>query len=173
MFVERLAAEYRAATGKQLIITSLTRPEAFQPRNAHDLSVHPAGMAVDFRVPDDAESRRWLEKTLLSMENRALLDVTRERRPPHYHVAVFPKAYRTYEKKRDAADALTAATKAMTLTAAVAPVTLPSVLPSSKAQFGMPINPVLGGAVSGLLMLALLAAGGQLAAARRRARRRG
>jgi hypothetical protein len=170
MFVERLAVDYRSVTGKQLIITSLTRPEAFQPRNAHQLSVHPAGMAVDFRVPDDAEGRRWLEKTLISMENRGLLDVTRERRPPHYHVAVFPEPYLAYAKKRDAADAVAAATKATTLTAVVVTATLPSVLPSSNAQFGMPINPLLGGAATGFLMLTLLAAGGRLATARRRER---
>jgi hypothetical protein len=170
MFVERLAADYRTATGKQLVITSLTRPEALQPRNAHQLSVHPAGMAVDFRIPDDAAGRHWLETTLLSMEKRGVLDVTRERRPPHYHVAVFPEPYRAYAKKRDAADAVAAAAKATTLTAAVAPVDLPGALASANAQFGLPIDPVLGGAATGLLMLALLAAGGQLAVARRRRR---
>jgi hypothetical protein len=36
----------------------------------------------------------------------------------------------------------------------------------------MPINPLLGGAATGFLTLALLAAGGQLAAARRKGRRR-
>jgi hypothetical protein len=172
MFVEHLAADYRTATGNQLVVTSLTRPEALQPRNAHELSVHPAGMAVDFRVPDDAASRKWLESRLVSMEKRGLLDVTRERRPPHYHVAVFPAPYRAYAKKRDAADAVAAATRATTLAAAVTPVTLPGVLPASRAQLEMPINPLLGGAATGLLTLALLAAGGQLAAARRKRRRR-
>jgi hypothetical protein len=156
MFVERLAADYRAATGKQLIVTSLTRPEALQPRNAHQLSVHPTGMAVDFRVPDDAASRRWLETTLLRLEKDGLLDVTRERRPPHYHVAVFPGPYRAYAKKRAAADAVAAAAvKVPTLTSASI---LPAPSPSASAQAALPIVPVLGGAASGFAMLALLAA---------------
>jgi hypothetical protein len=169
MFVERLAADYRAAMGKQLVVTSLTRPEALQPRNAHQLSVHPTGMAVDFRIPDDAASRRWLEGTLISMEKRGLLDVTRERRPPHYHVAIFPGPYRAYAKKRDAADAVAAAVNATTLTAAVAPVAPPSALPGASA-FGMPSNQVLGSVAAAFVVLALLGAGGQVAVARRRRR---
>lgn len=96
LFVLRLAEQYHAATGERLVVTSLTRPVSSQPRNAHDLSVHPAGMAVDLRIPKNATTRAWLESTLLSLEARELLDATRERRPPHYHVAVFPAAYRAY-----------------------------------------------------------------------------
>src|SRR5688500_16071544 len=51
LFLERLGAQYHEATGKALVVTSLVRPTAEQPANAHRLSVHPAGMAVDFRVP--------------------------------------------------------------------------------------------------------------------------
>jgi hypothetical protein len=165
MFVERLAADYRAATGDRLVITSLTRPEALQPRNAHELSVHPTGMAVDFRIPDDAAGRRWLEQTLLAMEKDGLLDVTRERRPPHYHVAVFPEPYRAYAKRRDAADAVAAAVKATALAAVTSVASTP--IREGHARFAMPINPVLGGAASGVLMLALFAAGGAIAGARR------
>lgn len=96
LFVERLAAQYRRATGERLVVTSLTRPVSRQPRNASPLSVHPAGMAVDFRMPAKSAHRRWLEKTLLSLEDRNVLDVTRERRPAHYHVAVFPREYERY-----------------------------------------------------------------------------
>lgn len=92
-FVERLAAGYRAATGEQLIVTSVTRPATRQPGNAHELSVHPTGIALDLRVSQRPESRRWLEDTLLEMERQGLLDVTRERNPPHYHVALFPGPY--------------------------------------------------------------------------------
>jgi len=102
LFIERLAAQYRAATGEQLVVTSLTRARAEQPSNAHALSVHPAGMAVDLRVPRVATSRRWLEDTLLALEEAGVLDVTRERNPPHYHVAVFPAAYRAYVAEQDA-----------------------------------------------------------------------
>jgi hypothetical protein len=96
LFIERLGKQYREANGAPLVVTSLTRPAANQPRNAHELSVHPAGMAVDFRVPRDGKARAWLESVLLQLENRGVLDVTRERFPPHYHVAVFPAAYAAY-----------------------------------------------------------------------------
>ena len=92
-FIERLARDYRAACGEKLIVTSLTRPTTRQPPNAHRLSVHPAGIAVDLRVSGRAACRAWLEGTLLAMEEDGALDVTRERYPPHYHVALFPDAY--------------------------------------------------------------------------------
>lgn len=95
-FVARLGAEYRRATGERLVVTSLTRPKAAQPANGHRLSVHPAGMAVDFRVPASATTRAWLENRLLALEGEGVLDVTREKRPPHYHVAVYPEQYSAY-----------------------------------------------------------------------------
>ena len=95
-FIERLAREYRAETGELLVVTSLTRPTGQQPGNAHKLSVHPAGMAVDLRVPFKPSQRSWLEARLLAFEEAGVLDVTRERHPPHYHVAVFPGAYRKW-----------------------------------------------------------------------------
>jgi hypothetical protein len=96
MFVERLGAQYRAATGQRLVITSLTRPISRQPRNASELSVHPAGMAVDLRIPKSPAARRWLERTLLDLEDKVVLDATKERTPAHYHIAVFPKQYERY-----------------------------------------------------------------------------
>jgi LysM repeat protein len=96
LFVERLSAQYRSACGEKLVVTSLTRPVQQQPRNASDLSVHPAGMAVDMRISRKRSCVRWLEKTLLSLEKQGVLDVTRERRPPHYHVALFPQPYTRY-----------------------------------------------------------------------------
>lgn len=99
IFLDRLASQYQEANGARLVVTSLTRPTSQQPRNAHELSVHPAGMAVDFRVPQDAKARQWLESALLQLENAGVLDVTREKNPPHYHVAVFPAAYAAYVEK--------------------------------------------------------------------------
>jgi hypothetical protein len=168
LFVERVAADYRAATGGLLVVTSLTRPNALQPRNAHQLSVHPTGMAVDFRVPADTAGRQWLEKTLLSMETRGLIDATRERHPPHYHIAVFPEPFLAYEKKRAAEDAVAAAMKETTLDA-LARLT-PAAGIEAHAQFGMPINPVLGGVASGFALLGLAVIGSAIA---RRSRRRG
>jgi hypothetical protein len=94
-FVEWLGAEHRKACGRPLVVTSLTRPESRQPQNAHALSVHPTGMAVDFRVNRDAKCRQWLETRLLELEAQNLVDVTREHTPAHVHVAVFPEAARS------------------------------------------------------------------------------
>jgi LysM repeat protein len=95
-FVERLSAQYRSACGEKLVVTSLTRPTTRQPRNASDVSVHPAGMAVDLRISNKASCRRWIERTLLSLEKTGVLDATRERNPAHYHIAIFPMQYVAY-----------------------------------------------------------------------------
>lgn len=95
-FAERLASQYSSACGSKLVVTSLTRPLSRQPRNAHELSVHPAGMAMDIRVSNKRACRTWLENTLVSLEKKGVLDATRERYPAHYHVAVFPTAYFQY-----------------------------------------------------------------------------
>ncbi|HLM67057.1 MAG TPA: DUF5715 family protein, partial [Longimicrobium sp.] len=102
-FVENVAAEYRKGCGEQLVVTSLTRPRSNQPGNAHKLSVHPAGMAVDFRISKSPKCQQWFEKALLAMESKNLLDATRERHPPHFHVAVFPAAYGAYAAKHKSA----------------------------------------------------------------------
>ena len=96
LFVERLASQYRAACGEQMVVTSLTRPTSRQPRNASAQSVHPTGMAVDLRRSWKYSCRRWLESTLLYLESRGVLEAARERRPPHYHIALFPKPYAAY-----------------------------------------------------------------------------
>jgi hypothetical protein len=101
-FLESFAAGYHRACNEQLVVTSLTRPKNRQPPNAHPLSVHPAGIAMDLRVSQKAACRRWLENTLLAMERKQLLDVTREQKPPHYHVALFPDAYRVRVEEHDA-----------------------------------------------------------------------
>jgi hypothetical protein len=96
LFVERLSSQYRNACGEQLVITSLTRPKNFQPRNASPQSVHPTGMALDMRRPNNWTCRSWLERVLVTLESRGVLEATYERRPPHYHVAVFPRKYSDY-----------------------------------------------------------------------------
>ena len=96
LFVERLSAQYRQACGEPLVVTSLTRPTSHQPRNASSLSVHPTGMALDLRRPSKPKCRRWLESTLLYLDGQDVLDATRESRPPHYHVALFPSSYVAY-----------------------------------------------------------------------------
>ena len=101
LFVERLAADFHTMVGTPLVVTSLTRPVSLQPVNASPLSVHPAGMAVDLRIPSSRKALRWLEETLLSMEEADVIDVTRESNPPHLHVAVFPHAYVQYAERLD------------------------------------------------------------------------
>lgn len=95
-FIERLGEQYRAACGEKLVVTSLTRPTSRQPHNASAHSVHPTGMAADLRRSRRAACRAWLEETLLVLERRDLVEATRERHPPHYHVALFPDPYRRY-----------------------------------------------------------------------------
>ena len=96
LFIERMGAQYRAACGEPLVVTSLTRPRSAQPNNASRRSVHPTGMAVDFRRSTQRTCRAWLEETLLSLEKQGVVEATRERYPPHYHVAVFPNSYARY-----------------------------------------------------------------------------
>ena len=96
LFVERLASQYRAACGERLVVTSLLRPRNRQPRNSHPLSVHPTGMALDLRISGVSKCRSWLESTLVDLEGKRVIEAARERRPPHYHVVVFPTAYAQY-----------------------------------------------------------------------------
>jgi len=95
-FILRLSEQYRRACGEKLVVTSLTRPLSRQPNNASSRSVHPTGMAVDIRRTNNMACRSWLESVLLSLERAGVLEATREARPPHYHVALFPKPYARY-----------------------------------------------------------------------------
>lgn len=105
LFVTRLGAQYRAACGEQLVVTSLTRPRSSQPRNASPRSVHPTGMALDLRRSNRSDCRAWLESVLLSLEGKGVLEATRERRPPHYHIALFPTQYERYVETQQLASA--------------------------------------------------------------------
>ena len=89
-FLEQLSSAYHAACGESLVVTSMVRPITRQPWNASPISVHPTGMAVDLRRSDRRGCRQWLESTLLALEGEGMIEATRERWPPHYHVAVFP-----------------------------------------------------------------------------------
>jgi len=95
-FVQRLAEQYRAVCGEKLVITSAMRPSSFRLFNSVDKSVHPAGMAVDIRIPPRSRCRTWLRQRLLHLESKGVAEATEERRPPHFHVAVFPGPYRRY-----------------------------------------------------------------------------
>ena len=96
LFLDRLSRQYQAACGERLVVTSLTRPQSHQPWNASARSVHPTGMAIDLRRSRSRRCRAWLEKTLLYLEGRNVLEASRERWPSHYHIALFPRPYREY-----------------------------------------------------------------------------
>lgn len=93
-FVTRLAAQYRAACGERLVVTSAVRPATMQPPNGSAESVHPTGMAVDLRRPA-GECLAWLRRTLLSLEGAGVLEATEEHNPPHFHVAIFARPYKS------------------------------------------------------------------------------
>ena len=99
LFIERLGRQYSAACGEKLGVTSLTRPRNYQPRNASPRSVHPTGMALDLRRPSNRGCRAWLERVLLSLEQQGVIEATYERRPPHYHIAVYPQPYQRYVER--------------------------------------------------------------------------
>jgi hypothetical protein len=99
LFLDRLGRQYRAACGETLVVTSLTRPQSRQPPNASSRSVHPTGMAMDLRRSTSRACRAWLEDVLVSLERAGVLEATRERYPPHYHVAVFPRQYGSYVER--------------------------------------------------------------------------
>ena len=94
-FVERLADQYERGCGEELVVTSGVRPESRQPRNSSARSVHPTGMAVDLRKPR-GKCLAWLRRTLLEFEGEGVLEATEERRPAHFHVAVFGGEYARY-----------------------------------------------------------------------------
>jgi LysM repeat protein len=120
-FVVRLASQYRAACGEQLVVTSATRPTSFRLPNSVDRSVHPTGMAVDFRRPTNSRCLSWLRQTLLSLEAAGVLEAVEERNPPHFHVAVFPSQYANYVGQRAPGGTLVAATVARSTPAAAVP----------------------------------------------------
>ena len=152
LLLERLGAQYHAATGRKLVVTSLVRASSEQPPNAHRLSVHPVGMALDLRVPADAGDRAWLERTLLALETEGVLDVTREKRPPHYHVAVFPAEYRAYVAARDSAPrpAVAAAATDSATIASIAPRADEASTSGETAKTGAPLPVALAGLALGL-----------------------
>jgi hypothetical protein len=102
-FVAALAVRHQAACGKPLMVTSAARPATRQPANSVALSVHPTGMAVDLRKPT-GRCLKWLRATLLELEEAGAVEAIEERRPPHFHVAVFAEPYRRYAASHPAGE---------------------------------------------------------------------
>jgi len=92
-FIQRLASQYRDACGERMVVTSAVRPTSYRLFNSVDKSVHPTGMGVDIRKPTKGSCLRFLRETLLYLENAGAVEATEEHRPPHFHVAVFPRQY--------------------------------------------------------------------------------
>jgi nucleoid-associated protein YgaU len=105
LFVDRLGAQYRAACGEQLQVTSAVRPATRQPPNSVARSVHPSGMAVDLHKTSKSACRTWLRRTLLELEGTGVLEATEEFSPPHFHVAIFPTRYSRYVASLTGAEA--------------------------------------------------------------------
>jgi len=96
-FVERLGYQYRAACGERLVVTGAARPLDMKLANGSEFSVHPTGMAVDLRrIGLSSKCLNWLRATLIALEKAGVLEATEERRPQHFHVAVFPTPYANY-----------------------------------------------------------------------------
>jgi LysM repeat protein len=55
-----------------------------------------SGHSRSTRRPGNPRCRAWLERTLLGLEGRRVVEATRETSPPHLHVAVFPARYVQY-----------------------------------------------------------------------------
>lgn len=84
------AKKYHDACGERLVVTSAARPRTEQPRNASPQSVHPTGMAIDFRKPA-GNCLTYMRGELLALEKLGILEATEERHPVHFHVAVLQR----------------------------------------------------------------------------------
>jgi len=87
-FADSIATRYHEACGERIVVTSGARPLDKQPRNASPKSVHPTGMAVDFRKPKNPACLTWLRASLVGLEDRGVIEATEEKHPAHFHVAV-------------------------------------------------------------------------------------
>lgn len=95
-FADSLATQYHAACGERIVLTSGARPLDKQPRNASPKSVHPTGMAVDFRKPRTPACLTWMRKSLVALEDAGVVEATEEKHPAHFHVAVLQQNPETH-----------------------------------------------------------------------------
>jgi hypothetical protein len=97
LFLDRLSRQYRAACGERLKVTSLTRTKEDQAQltNGSKRSVHPTGAAIDLGIGKCAE---WLGSVLSGLDKKGYIEATREKRPPHFHIMVYP-TYHQYVQK--------------------------------------------------------------------------
>ncbi len=88
-----------------LWLNGAARDVAFQQSlgNGSEKSVHPAGMAVDFKSTGlEPRCQAWLEETFLDIEAARRIDYTKEvsKKSPHYHVTVATHEYEGWLAKR-------------------------------------------------------------------------
>jgi LysM repeat protein len=95
-FLKGFSKAYQAYCQEALIVTSLTRPNTHQPKNASIRSVHPTGLAIDLRIPSTQKCKAWLVDALVYLEEQKVVEATQERKPPHFHLVVFPNAYQNF-----------------------------------------------------------------------------
>src|SRR6185436_16265733 len=84
------AKKYHEACGERLVVTRAARPRTEQPRNAAPQSVHPPGMAIDFRKPA-GNCLTYMRGELVALEKLGIVEATEERHPVHFHVAVLQR----------------------------------------------------------------------------------
>ena len=138
------ARKYREACGERLVVTSAARPRTEQPRNASPQSVHPTGMAIDFRRPAEP-CLSYMRRELVALERQGILEATEERRPVHFHVAVLQRG-----KFAPAAPAIatatapspTAAPAQTSVTAAADSTTATVIADSAAGSVAIPAKPV-------------------------------
>lgn len=85
--LDGFAKKYHQVCGERLVVTSAARPRTEQPRNASPQSVHPTGMAIDFRKPA-GNCLTYMRSELVALEKQGVIEATEERHPVHFHVAV-------------------------------------------------------------------------------------
>lgn len=85
--LDAFARKYHQVCGERLVVTSAARPRTEQPRNASPQSVHPTGMAIDFRKPA-GNCLTFMRSELVALEKQGIIEATEERHPVHFHVAV-------------------------------------------------------------------------------------
>lgn len=97
-FIERLSSQYYMKCSTQMRINSLVRTEEDQRLipNGSERSPHPTGSAVDIANINMCPSgRAWARRVLADLDRKGYIEATEERRPPHFHVMVYP-SYKNY-----------------------------------------------------------------------------
>lgn len=102
-FLERVLGAGHRLTGERFKVTSLVRTKIYQrklvKKGANAISgsgwwrqsSHLTGATIDISYKNmSPKARRWLEKKLLILERKGLVEATKERRSYCFHVMVFP-----------------------------------------------------------------------------------